>query len=99
MLGPRPIIVALSLGAARRFDLHEVVPANETDRRAGAMVQIVLPHNSALIMWDGCQESWTHSVPRCSDAAVGRHPISGLVRYSLTFRMKRTDLPKLPHCD
>uniref|UniRef100_A0A7S0QA00 Uncharacterized protein n=1 Tax=Coccolithus braarudii TaxID=221442 RepID=A0A7S0QA00_9EUKA len=49
-------------------------------------------------MWDGCQEGWTHAVPRCSDASVGRHPVSGLLRYSLTFRMKRTDIPELPRC-
>ena len=94
-LGPRPIIVGLSLGAARRFDFHETAPEGTT---AGAAVRVVLPHNSALIMWDDAQECWTHSVPRCADSSIGRHPISGLERISLTFRMKRNDLPSLPNC-
>ena len=95
-LGPRPIIVGLSLGAARRFDFQETAPPGGGP--GGAAVRVTLPHNSALIMWDDAQECWTHSVPRCAESSVGRHPISGLERISLTFRMKRTDLPPLPSC-
>ena len=90
-LGPRPIIVGLSLGAARRFDLAEAAAD-------GAAVRLVLPHNSAVVMWKDAQEGWLHSVPRCADAAIGRHPLAGLERLSLTFRMKRADMPPLPTC-
>lgn len=90
-LGPRPIIVGLSLGASRRFDLTEMASD-------GAAVRLMLPHNSALIMWNDAQERWLHAVPRCADSSVGRHPLVGLERISLTFRMKRADLPILPRC-
>uniref|UniRef100_A0A7S3BR99 Fe2OG dioxygenase domain-containing protein n=1 Tax=Haptolina ericina TaxID=156174 RepID=A0A7S3BR99_9EUKA len=80
-LGPRPIIVGLSLGAARRFDFTEA-------RDGGAAIRMVLPHNSALVMWKDAQESWLHAVPRCAEKAIGRHPISGSERISLTFRMR-----------
>merc|ERR1719460_1011479 len=56
----------------------------------------MLPHNSALIMWDDAQESWHHAVPRCADASIARHRGS-LVRFSLTFRMARP-LPPLGTC-
>jgi len=113
MLGPRPIIVGLSLGATRRFDLSEqpaTAAASATDsgaaegttgegaRRGGATAQLTLPHNSLLIMWDDAQERWVHSVPRCAESAVGRHPLSGPVRFSLTMRMKRADMPPMPLC-
>ena len=97
-LGPRPIIVGLSLGASRRFDLVQQPPVAGDARGASATVRIVLPHNSAIVMWDDAQESWHHSVPRCADASVGAHPLVGLTRFSLTFRMKRADMPPLPRC-
>ena len=100
-LGPRPIIVGLSLGAARRFDFAQqpsAVAGAGATAGATAAVRIVLPHNSAIIMWDDAQEGWHHSVPRCADASVGTHPLVGLERFSLTFRMKRADMPPLPRC-
>ena len=63
-----------------------------------AGVRVFLPHNSAVVMWDDAQEGWSHSVPRCADSSIHRHPVAGLTRISLTFRMKRTDLPPLPNC-
>ncbi|KAL0051129.1 hypothetical protein WJX82_002462 [Trebouxia sp. C0006] len=50
MLGPRPIIASLSLGATRIF-------------RISADVQ--LPHNTLVIMWPPMQEAWKHEVPKC----------------------------------
>ena len=61
-------------------------------------MRLVLPHNSCLVMWSDAQERWTHAVPRCAESAIGRHPLSGLERISLTFRMKRADMPPLPRC-
>ena len=52
----------------------------------GAKASLVLPHNSALVMWDDAQEGWLHSVPRCANSSIGRHPLTGLERISLTFR-------------
>ena len=98
MLGPRPVIVGLSLGASRRFDLSETVASGSNAGSGGAALQLMLPHNSCLIMWDDAQERWTHAVPRCAESAIGRHPISGLERISLTFRMCRS-MPKLPDCN
>lgn len=56
-----------------------------------------LPHNSACVMWDNCQEEWKHGVPRCSNERIFCHKKSGLVRYSLTFRMAKK-LPNLGSC-
>jgi len=116
-LGPRPIIVGLTLGACRRFDLRggEPLPSEaepKTDRSddeaEGAAsgesndqakyVAIPLPHNSAVVMWNDAQENWQHAVPRCSNNTIERHPTCGLVRYSLTFRMKK-HLPDLGLCN
>ena len=89
-LGPRPVIVGLSLGSCRRFDLRE-----EAGERMH--VSVPLPHNSIAIMLDDAQERWQHSVPTCSDGAITRHARAGLVRYSLTFRQER-ELPDLGRC-
>lgn len=35
-----------------------------------------MPHNSAVVMWGGCQERYKHSVPALPKG-VGIHPISG----------------------
>lgn len=83
-LGPRPIIVGLSLGACRRFSLRRT-----SDH---SVVAIPMPHNTVVIMWDDCQEEWEHSVPRQADSSIGKHPVAGLVRISLTFRMARPEL-------
>ena len=91
-LGPRPIIVGLTLGACRPFVLQRKVGGSDK-------LTIPLPHNSAIVMWGDCQENWHHSVPRCSGRAIGRHRLSGTVRFSLTFRMNRREcLPGLGKC-
>lgn len=91
-IGPQAIIVGLSLGAARRFDMKRAEPAEAED--SADAVQVYAPHNSAIIMWAGSQENWQHAVPRCDNSRVYRHKTVGLERYSLTFRMRRTDMPK-----
>ncbi|CAB9504922.1 ketoglutarate-dependent dioxygenase alkB homolog 3 [Seminavis robusta] len=90
-LGPRPIIVGLSLGACRRFELRH---ASAT---SGRHVSVPLPHNSIAIMWNDAQESWQHAVPRCSSNSLMQHATVGHVRISLTFRMQR-HLPNLGKC-
>eukprot|EP00929_Paragymnodinium_shiwhaense_P040833 TRINITY_DN21257_c0_g1_i2.p1 TRINITY_DN21257_c0_g1~~TRINITY_DN21257_c0_g1_i2.p1 ORF type:complete len:290 (-),score=67.85 TRINITY_DN21257_c0_g1_i2:740-1609(-) len=82
-LGPRPIIVGLSLGAKRLFRLRHCTTSR--------VVTMPMPHNSAVIMWDDCQEEWHHSVPKQADSSVGRHAVAGLTRISLTYRMARPD--------
>lgn len=95
-LGPRPIIVGLSLGACRRFELRKQT-SNSNESASFRHVCVSLPHNSLCIMWNDAQESWQHSVPRCSDNAISRHPKVGLVRISLTFR-RHKKLPDLGYC-
>ncbi|CAE7559255.1 ALKBH3 [Symbiodinium natans] len=102
-LGPRPIIVGLSLGSCRRFCLRRTARDDESSpTHAEAMVaSIPMPHNTAVIMWDDCQEEWQHSVPRQADSTIGKHPLAGHVRLSLTFRMSRPELArhqKSCHC-
>lgn len=96
-LGPRPIIVGLSLGACRRFDLRQMPTKDVTNTSSVKCrhVSVPLPHNSVCIMWNDAQESWQHSVPRCSDPIP--HPTVGPVRISLTFR-KRRQLPNFGNC-
>mmetsp|Transcript_70335 Transcript_70335/g.228624 ORF Transcript_70335/g.228624 Transcript_70335/m.228624 type:complete len:397 (-) Transcript_70335:38-1228(-) len=102
VLGPRPVIVGLSLGATRHFKLRHVGAGEEGARGEGdaTVVSIPMPHNTAVIMWDDCQEAWHHAVPRQADSSVGRHPKAGLVRLSLTFRMARPELggENVKHC-
>ena len=90
-LGPRPVIVGLSLGAARPFDLKE-------EGSGSRHAKVHLPHNSAAVMWQDAQETWVHGVPRCSDSRIVQHKQTGLARFSLTFRMKRS-LPDLGICN
>lgn len=91
-LGPRPVIVGLSLGATRLFRLRR---DGATPAEGNVVVSIPMPHNTAVIMWDDCQESWQHCVPRQADSSVGRHRSAGLVRISLTFRMARLELANM----
>lgn len=96
-LGPRPIIVGLSLGACRRFDLRQQPSSSKDDSKTIRHVSVPMPHNSVVIMWNEAQESWQHSVPRCSDESMTLHPRVGPVRISLTFRKRRT-LPDCGNC-
>ena len=50
-LGPRPIIVGLSLGACRTFRLQQT----DEEGRVSKKVDIPMPHNSMIIMMDDCQ--------------------------------------------
>ena len=100
-LGPRPIIVGLTLGACRRFEFRQQPPPTNSRMQSSSTslhVSVPLSHNSAIIMWDDSQESWQHAVPKCSSESIGRHPTVGLARISLTFRMKRRDIPDLGLC-
>lgn len=71
-LGPRPVIVSLSLGATRRFVLRH------RRRRELQTLSLALEHGSLLVMAGDTQRHWQHAVPK-TRAAVG-------VRINLTFR-------------
>lgn len=70
-LGPLPFIASLSVGADRDFLL----------RRKGAdeVVKVSLEGGSLLVMTEGIQETWQHSLPR-------RKRVMG-PRVNLTFRL------------
>jgi alkylated DNA repair dioxygenase AlkB len=70
VLGSRPTIASLSLGAPRRFVLRH--------RDDGQRVELVLEPGSLLIMSDRTQECWKHCVPK---ERTVREP-----RINLTFR-------------
>ena len=92
-LGPRPVIAGLNLGAARVFRLRSAdgggLDAHGAQRRKTTTVSIPACHNSLIVMKAGAQESWYHAVPQCSNSSIRSRSDSGLVRYSLTFRMER----------
>ena len=57
LMGDRPAIASISLGAERKFQL----------RKNGANTRIHeyhLPHGSLLIMHPGCQQEWIHQLPK-----------------------------------
>ncbi len=62
-LGPEPVIVSLSLGAVRRFQLK-----HRTDRTR--RVTLDLPHGSCLVMRGKTQQCWLHQLPK-TRAPVG----------------------------
>ena len=66
---------------------HKVLPQQQP--QGCRHISVSLPHNSLVIMWNDAQESWQHSVPRCSNDSILMHSQVGLVRISLTFRMER----------
>lgn len=75
VLGPLPIVASLSLGAPRLFRQHRTQylrpgPRSDSSGAGGGAawdsishVDVALPHNTLLIMWPPCQESWEHEVP------------------------------------
>ena len=70
-LGPRPVIAALSLGAARRFELrHRARPALRH--------RLQLGDGALLLMAGDMQRHWRHRVPKESGIAAPR--------ISITFR-------------
>ena len=68
-LGDSPIVASLSLGATRRMVFNS--------KHSDVECYITLEHGDYLIMHQGMQEDWTHSIPRV---------FSTLPRISLTFR-------------
>lgn len=50
-------------------------------------------------MWPPCQEEWRHEVPRCTNSKIIGHPLSGMGRINLTFRMQKQEwVDKVPTC-
>ena len=69
-LGPNTTIASLSFGAERKFAFRH--------KQSGTHAGIVLEHGSLLVMKDGTQEHWLHSLPKS-------RKVSG-ARINLTFR-------------
>lgn len=86
-LGPFPTIASLTLGCTRPFRLRPFLPSgnntNSSDQPVAPPPQIrtldiILPHNSLLIMHAGCQERYKHAVPPMNGMDVFRLPKSSL---------------------
>jgi alkylated DNA repair dioxygenase AlkB len=73
-LGENPLIVSVSLGETRRFDLKHKVLKNEK-------LSLNLNSGSLLIMKEGLQSQWKHQIPAQLKVVKGR--------INLTFRMVR----------
>lgn len=56
--------------------LRLLSPALGYDATLSCYQRIDMPHNSAVVMWGGCQERYKHSVPALPKG-VGTHPIAG----------------------
>jgi alkylated DNA repair dioxygenase AlkB len=56
LMGYRPTIASLSLGAERKFQLRQKGKGTE-------IFDYYLPHGSLLIMHSGCQQEWIHQLP------------------------------------
>ncbi|TPX50078.1 hypothetical protein SeMB42_g02377 [Synchytrium endobioticum] len=85
-IGVMPTIASMTLGATRAFRLRRIINAGNPMAQT---IDLLLPHNSLLVMFPPCQELWKHSVP--PQKSVIRHPISGLARINLTYRHYRLD--------
>jgi alkylated DNA repair dioxygenase AlkB len=57
-LGKSPVIASISLGASRRFVFRE--------KQTKETYSIILTQGSLLIMKNGCQKQWQHSLPKMS---------------------------------
>jgi alkylated DNA repair dioxygenase AlkB len=64
-LGSAPIIVSVSLGAARRFELRRY-------NTKKPVISLVLEPGSLLIMRGESQQHWEHRLPKLSSAAGAR---------------------------
>ncbi|MFV0453451.1 MAG: alpha-ketoglutarate-dependent dioxygenase AlkB family protein [Pseudomonas sp.] len=75
-LGPDPMVVSLSLGAARRLDFR---------RKGGSRIEhsIQLEHGSLLVMSGSTQHHWQHQVARTRKVTAPR--------LNLTFRLIRNE--------
>ncbi len=61
ILGPKPTIATLTLGAGRQFHLRHKTNLQKK--------QILLEHGSVLFMSGNTQSLWEHSVPRNNQSA------------------------------
>ncbi|POY69912.1 hypothetical protein BMF94_7092 [Rhodotorula taiwanensis] len=82
-LGPFPTIASLTLGCTRPFRLRPFIPSGSGATEAVPppeirTLDIVLPHNSLLIMHAGCQERYKHAVPPVNGMDVFRLPRTSL---------------------
>ncbi|MEO1089628.1 MAG: alpha-ketoglutarate-dependent dioxygenase AlkB [Pseudomonadota bacterium] len=75
-LGPDPVIASVSLGATRRFAFRH-------RHRKDARIALELASGSCLVMGNGCQRNWLHTLPKT------RRPVGP--RINLTYR--RIDQP------
>lgn len=94
-IGPQPIIASISLGASREF-LAKDLSSNVT-------VSTMLHHNSLVIMDQGFQENYKHSVGKVGKRRtnIHRNPISGDKRINITFRscaITPLSIPQCPKC-
>ena len=76
-LGARPVIAALSLGAARRFRFRRRRARGEP-AQPGDTFELALPHGSLLRMAGATQRLYRHDLPRVRGLAAAR--------INLTFR-------------
>ncbi|KAJ3281465.1 hypothetical protein HK104_011460 [Borealophlyctis nickersoniae] len=95
-LGPRPTIGSLTLGATRPFRIRRIArpggPPSQT-------YNVLLPHNSLLIMFPPMQEEYRHEVPKIQPTRLTPHPLSRDTRINLTFRASRREYREsIPLC-
>lgn len=69
-LGPEPVILSLSLGQTRRFDLRH--------KQLNTQLSIELNDGDLLVMAGACQRHWQHRVPKQTRLEAER--------FNLTFR-------------
>jgi alkylated DNA repair dioxygenase AlkB len=100
-IGPRPVIASLTLGATRTFRLKRV--ANGSIK--AQTYDILLTHNTLLVMFPPCQEEFKHEVPKVGaslNTTLGtfvKHSISQSSRICLTYRMTRPEFADhVPKC-
>lgn len=95
-IGPHAVIASISLGVTREFRLKSRVDKN------ACPISVHLPHNSLIIMHAGCQEQYKHSLmPAPIGEPLDAHPVSGLVRINITYRMYLPEFryDKIPRCE
>lgn len=114
LLGIRPVIASLSLGATRLFRMRRAKVEDgagalavaqdrkhaANQRKAATMpaTDITLEHNSLLIMMPPAQEAYKHEVPRTA-TKIASHPDAGLQRVNLTFRRLKPEFEAhVPRC-